>query len=405
MRTNFAAKKKFILDMFLNILANALPTFTLQLLILPTLANYMTGTEYGLLLTLISLLNVIPSTFGNSLNNIRLIHGTDISISKENVADYNLLLTILTIFNVLFITFFSFLYNPNISKIGLFLVIVISIVWIFREYFIVSFRIKINYSSIVLTHIILTIGFGIGFLLFRISGYWQLIYIFGNILSLAYIFQRSDLWKEKIAASKRFKKLSLETFLLITSNMLSRVTIYADKLLIFPVLGGTMVSVYYAATIFGKVVSLAITPISSVMLSYLSKENKANSSHKQLLLISSILCLVGFFVTLLISRPVLTFIYPQFVDEAMKYILWTTATVSVTALTSVVNPFILKFFDMKWQIIINGGAAVIYIALSMSLLMNYGLTGFCIGAFLTSVFKLVLMVGLLNYNEKKEAYK
>ena len=47
---------------------------------------------------------------------------------------------------------------------------------------------------------------------------------------------------------------------------------------------------------------------------------------------------------------------------------------------------------MKWQIIINGTNAVLYGALSMGLMKLFGLTGFCFGALITNVVKLIIMI-------------
>ena len=52
----------------------------------------------------------------------------------------------------------------------------------------------------------------------------------------------------------------------------------------------------------------------------------------------------------------------------------------------------MKFFDMKWQIAINGGTVIVYLALGISLLIPLGLMGFCIGALLTNVIKLLFMI-------------
>lgn len=384
-------KKKIATDMLLNIIATAIPTITLQLLILPRLARYMSDEKYGLLVTVLAILNVVPSTMGNTLNNIRLIYGGECVEGKAE--DYNVILLILAILNLCVVGLFSWIYEKTITFTSLLLTLIASTLWLCREYYIVTFRIKINYVFIVISNILMVIGYAIGFEIFKIKGHWQYIYIFGNLLCLIFITCKSNLYREPIKISKEFKRISWQTALLFFSNILTRITTYADKLLIFPILGGATVSVYYAATLFGKVVSLAIMPVSSVMLSYLSKEKvKDDDAFKKTFVSSAIVCLVGYLGCLLISRPVLSMIYPQFVDEAMQYVIWTTGTVVISALISVLNPFVLKFFDMKWQMAINGGAAITYIILSMGLLSVWGLTGFCIGALLTNILKLGLMI-------------
>lgn len=60
------------------------------------------------------------------------------------------------------------------------------------------------------------------------------------------------------------------------------------------------------------------------------------------------------------------------------------------ALTSMITPFVLRFFDIKWQIWINGITTIMYIIISLSLLKLGGLMGFCIGALLANIIKLLI---------------
>lgn len=389
-------KINIVFDMLLNIMATAIPTFVLQLFILPALSKYMEADVYGLLVTILALLNVVPATLGNSLNNIRLIFNKA-GERKEQAADYNVILLIMAGLNIVAVAAFSFFYERQISAVSLFLTLVASVLWLYREYHLVAFRLNINYIFIVVTNLIMVLGYLVGFLLFRVTGQWQFIYILGNLMALLFIFSKSMLWREPFRISKDFRKISTQTGLLFTSNMLTRLTTYADKLLIFPILGGATVSVYYAATLFGKVVSMAITPISSVMLSYLSKVSKKNDSTFKLAFFSSTaVCIVGYFACLAISRPVLGWLYPQFVDGAMRYITITTGTMVLTALISIVNPFVLKFFDMKWQVSISSVYASLYIGLSLALLGKFGLYGFCVGTLIATACKLCFMIAVYN---------
>ena len=118
---------------------------------------------------------------------------------------------------------------------------------------------------------------------------------------------------------------------------------------------------------------------------------KSDNIFNQSMLISAVFCVFGYIVCILISRPVLTYLYPQFVDEAMKYIYVTTATTVIYTMISILNPFIMKFCNMKWQIVISAVTAIVYMALCLILLHYYGLMGFCLGALLTNIVKLLVM--------------
>ena len=385
-------KRKVVFDMALNIVATAIPTFVLQLLILPNLAKFMSDDNYGLLVTVLAFLNVMPSTMGNVLNNIRLLYNENY-VETNNEGDFNILLAILEGVNFLSVTVFLFYYDSNLTLFTVLMTGITALLWLAREYFLVAFRLIINYRAILLCNVIMVGGYGIGYLLFLGTKVWQVIYISGLLCSLIYCFIRSRLWKEPFKITPLFKRTSTQGLLLLIAKILNRLLVYADKIIVFPVLGGALVSVYYAATVFGKVVSLMITPVNSVVLTYLAKaKKKTDSMLKSALLVGIAVCAVGYIVCVLISRPVLTILYPQYVDSAMNYIYLTTGTTVLYALISIVDPFIMKFFDMKWQIAINGGTVVVYLALGISFMIPWGLMGFCVGALLTNVLKLLFMI-------------
>ncbi len=386
------SKKRIIFDMGLNIVAVAIPTLFLQLIILPSLAGHMSDSNYGLLVTLLAMLNVLPATLGNVLNNIRLLQNNRYE-EKGLEGDFNLLLLIMAIIDLLFVGIFTVSYTSNLTIIDVILIILVSLEWIAKEYYIVAFRLKINYIAIFINNILQVIGYAIGYFVFLKTGKWQVIYLLGFFVSLVYIFLHCDLWKERPIKTPLFNETTWQSLLLFFASALNRVITYADKILIYPLLGGAVVSVYYAATVFGKVVALAISPVNSVALTYLAKVQKRSSNvFMTALLAGGCTCVIGYLACIIISRPVLTLLYPQFVDQAMQYIYITTGTTVVYALVTIVDPFILKFFDMKWQIALNGGTAVVYVLLCLTLLHFWGLMGFCVGALLTNVFKFVFML-------------
>lgn len=382
-------KNKVFGDMALNIIATAIPTFVIQIILLPLLGRRMDSNEYGLLVTILALLNVVPSTFGNTLNNIRLIYDRTYKIEKVE-GDFNLILLLFTIFNILITGFLSIYYDKEISIISLVLTVLVSIVWLAKEYFIVAFRIDINYKAILINNILHVIGYGVGYGLYIITDQWQLIYLCGYTFGLIYIFLRCNLWKEPLKFTRLFKNVTIQAVLLLVAGILMRMTVYADKLLLYPLIGGNDVSVYYVATFFGKIVALVVTPVTSVLLTYLTKEKeKQESVFVKTIKVGTVICILGYLGCILLSRPILGFLYPQYVDDAMNYIFITSATTVIYTMITIVNPFILKFYDMWWQIAINAVSVVTYVVLSIGLLKLFGLMGFCFGAMISNIIKLL----------------
>ena len=391
-------KRKIIIDSILSILASAIPIVVLQLIVLPIVGLRLGDTEYGTAVTLISMATLFSLPFGNVLNNIRLL--MDVEYRDNNISgDFNILVFSSIVINAIIMIIGTIYYENGFSLISILLVVIFSGLNILREYLIVTFRIIINYKSILINNIILGIGYLFGLLVFSYLGYWQLIYVFGASFSLAYINKKSNLLKEGFVKTKLFKKTTYKSLVLFISIFMKSLLNYADKLLLFPLLGPTAVSVYYSATLMGKIISMAITPISGVMLSYLAKMSRFKM--KDFILMVSLVSIVGFlgyFIILIVSEPILNLLYPHWADESLSLIHITTATAIVGVIISVIHPVILRFNHINWQLFINFINLVVYVVCVMIFYNLYGLIGFCMGMLIASLIKLLIMIFVFAYN-------
>ena len=76
-------KKKIISDVLLNILALAISTVILQLIIYPTISANVSISSFGTILTIMGGVNVISVVLGGSLNNAQLVNQK--FIKKKNI--------------------------------------------------------------------------------------------------------------------------------------------------------------------------------------------------------------------------------------------------------------------------------------------------------------------------------
>lgn len=180
-------KKKVFFDMVLNILSTAIPTVILQLCILPAIASYVSDEKYGLMVTILAMLNVIPGTIGTTLNNIRLVYQEKYNEEKI-IGDFHILLTIYEIINVLAIFIISWYYIGKFDFVNILLIAITGVLWLGREYHIVAFRIKLNYKAILWNNLFLILGYLIGYFIFKATGYWQYIYIRNSYKLYIYIY-------------------------------------------------------------------------------------------------------------------------------------------------------------------------------------------------------------------------
>lgn len=392
--------KKIMQDMALTLVAAGAPIMVLQLVILPLLATRMNEDDYGLVLTIVSVVTVIAGSLGSSLHNFRLVKQNAYAENGEQ-GDFSVILIgeMLICSMVVGIA----LRQYKLEALDCLWIILMAILWLAREYFIVAFRIRLDFVGVVLNNIVLVVGYIIGFLLFLIWDYWELIYITGMLLSLFYVAGKTEIMREKLSVTSLMKTTIKDLSFLTIAAIANSLLWYADRLIIYPIVGGAAVSVYYVSTLLGKMVSMVVQPFDTVFLSYLSKKSSVKKSMwGQTVLISVLLACVGYVISLLLAYPMLRLIYPQWAEEAIELMPITTATAMVSMMVSVLYAFILKMCAMKWQLIINISALSAYLFLAVPMYRLYGMPGFCAGVLLSNVMKLVIML-VLGFRATKKA--
>lgn len=392
---------KFIVDVLLNIVSVALPLFVLQLISLPIVASRVGGETYGVVIAVISTMTIISFPMGNGLNNTRLLR--DEQYQKEKVkGDFNFLLSSGAFLSALVMAAATWLINPQTSIISVFILIIVIVASIAKDYLVVGFRLNLNYRNIFFNNLWLAVGYLVGTWLFSLLGYWQLIYLVGLIFSLIYIVTHLTLHKEAFGITSQFQETWKIGSQLYIAGLLKALINYADKLILLPILGPLSVSVYYSATIIGKLISMVINPVNSVLLSYLVKM-KSFSLKKffVLLCILSLLSFSGYFITIWISPYFFNLVYPDWASDSIKIVRITTATAVISMMSALIQPFNLRFNNTKWQIYMSILYLVIYLGLSITLAYQNGLIGFSWGVLIAAVFNLSLQLAVFILYAKK----
>lgn len=391
---------KIIKQFMYNAIATALPTVVLQLIILPLVAKKMDGNTYGLVLTIIAAVTMIAAGIGNVLNNVHMLSDGEYK-KKEITGDFGIILTVCSIGVSIITLGISFYYGAENYVLNLCLAVCMLI----KEYYIVRFWIDLDYLGILKCNIWCVIGYIVGLSIFWLEGNWQYIYIIGNVCSIIYIIKKYGVPKNLFSSTVLLATTAKKCGALSVSTILTRALQYVDRLLLYPLLGGEEVSVYYVSTLIGKTVSMALGPINSFLLSQLAKKNKMEKKvFGQMLFFTAIVGIISYGVCVLVSRPVLYIMYPQWVDEAMKYIYITSGTAVISAMSLVISPVVLRFCNINWQMVVSGVCLVVYAISALVLLNWYGLFGFCMGGLLANVVSLVLMILIYLFTYKEQEY-
>lgn len=396
-------RKKVIYNVILNICASAVPVAILQLFIYPILARNMETDHYGLMLTVYSAWMMISNSLGNVLNNIRLLYATE--YEERNLSgDFPVILFRWSWLNILVIFFLAVFYLKETNIFSIILYILVAVVILLKSYLEVEFRIRLDYVAVLVNNILQGIGFLAGMLLFQLTNLWQFVFLFGNLFSLFFILSKGSLKKEPYIRTELYSKIKRDSSMLIIATFGYSIMSYSDKLVLYPLMGGYAVSVYYTATIVGKIVGMLSSPITSVILSYISKWDKNNKEiFSKVLAIGGIVSLLGYGITIAASRIIISVLFPQWTEDVMIYLPVTTVAVVVQALNALLSPFVLKFYDMKWQIVINITSALVYFIGAFLLWKSFGLMGFCVGTIIGHLAMTAIMCGLhLEYKMRNK---
>lgn len=385
-------KKKVIFDIILNIIASSLPIVMLQLIIYPQIAKTIGAEEYGLMLTIYSIWIMVSNSLGSVLNNIKLLYHFEYKKMGES-GDLPFLFQNWIVLGSVLVFVIIWLYYGYFSFTHVILGTLVSLVIYFKAYLEVGFRIDLNYINILINNAILCLGFLLGYLLFLFTNIWELIFLFGYLFSTIFCIFKTNLLKEKKKKTDIYPKVRRDAYSLVLSSLITNMTIYADKLVLYPLMGGTAVSIYYTATILGKITGMLTGPINSVILSYISRWDKTRANvFSKVMIIGFLIISAGYLFTLLIARPVIGLLFPQWLDEVMEIVPLTTITVMLTILVTILQPFVLRFCRLEWQIAISSCGLVVYFFCAIGLWKYMGLKGFCIGTIIGVFVKLIIMI-------------
>jgi len=384
--------KKIIIDICLNIIATSLPLIILQFIIQPYVAKKIGSDLYGSMLTMIGFLHIGMGVFGTSLNNTRLI---DDNKYKKEKGDFNSFLAILVFIDVMTVWFVIDLYNFPKDPIALILFILSSMSSVISTYLVVEYRLSLSYKRILVSKVILTIGFSLGTYIFTITHIWQWIFFLGYGLELMYVLLTTHIWLEPFKFTQNVWKTLRRIVLLALSALIRTLLNYFDRLFIFPLFGGTALSVYYAATIVGKTMGLLVGPLSNVLISY-SVHIKRVSIHQYILYSISIIILgiIGYYGCLIVSTPLIKFLYPEFLQRSIRYVPITIAIAMIELYYSLLWPFVLRFGKTSYPTYISIIRAVVYILLAICLVQKFDVMAICYAGLFSSLIQAFVVFSL-----------
>lgn len=384
--------KKFVGDSLLNILATLLITASMQLILLPIISNYTSEKEFGEIVIIIAILNSISALIGGSLNNLRLIND---KFYDKFIGDFSLILILSLILGELI--FLGLIYKV-VDPVNLVILLMVLLLMTLRVYFLVYFRLTLSYKNILLHAFVLSIGYLIGAILFVILHSFSIAFLLGEIFSIIYLMLKVDKRELTFRRTTNLKKIISDYLNFAISNIANVLSLYLDRYIVLIILGSKYVSVYFIASLLGKLMSTISTPVASVILSYLNKKKVSNHLRlfNKMLVFSTLFGLLFYVVLWIISPLIIKVIYENSWENVKNYYNIANFSVILYLIGTFINTFCIKYLKMNRQLIIQYSYIVFFIVSTFFLANLYSLHGFIIGTILANTFR-ILLIQLICY--------
>ncbi len=385
-------------DFIINILASVIYTFARQIVVFPLLAARLTDGAYGTLLTITGLATVCTSMLGNSLNNIRLIE--DSRYQEQGVlGDFNILCLLGSSVSVAFVVVLRQMFAlPAATAVLLAAYLVISNCY---QYATAFFRLELNFKRTLLCNTLMSAAYCAAALVFATAELWPAVFLIGEGAGLLFVSKTTPFLREPLARTPLFAVTAGTLLTYIATNLIGNLLTYADRMILYPMLGAASVSYYSVASFFGKSAGIVMTPIAGVLLGYFAQKNfKASKKLFAIVNGCSLACLAVFLVGCWLFAPWFTqLLYPSLYESAAPYIFLANLASALDIAGSMAQPMVLKACSVRWIFLTQLVYGASYLLLVWLWVPGYGLLGFCWASIVANLVRLLALytIGLTKF--------
>ena len=385
--------KRKIKDLSMSISAIAIFNMVIQFAMYPFLEQNLGKEGYGVALSLLSVISIISGTLGTSANYSRMVTCADMSIEYTN-GDYNIILLVLSaICGVGGVLYLNYIGVSSVLSAIIFFLLIISTS--FRYYSDVEYKMNTNFFRYMMFYNVVSVGYLLGLLVYKISGEWLVAFLIGESLGIAFVVIWGTIYRKNLLTpSKNFPLICKSMGFLLLSTLIDNLTLNADRILLMVFSGAGAVAIYYTASLLGKVVAILSAPINSIIISYLVKYKGGLT--KKFWTVSTLatvaLGVVSFAGCTVISPFMLKLLYPDLVQECMPYIAPSILGQIFYFISGILLVILLKFRGEKRQFFFNAAYAVEFFAIVIVGTFLFGLNGFVYSSLIANAIRFIAVI-------------
>ena len=397
--------KKASKDFIFSVLALIIYNGVLQLLIYPEIEQRVGADAFGTVLYLISAVSVMGAGFGTAASYSRMMAKKN---REETNGDYNAFLLIIAAISVP-VTFVS-LWAAEGAAFGLFLpVLVLMIVTVFRYYADVQYRMTIRFKEYFLFFVATSVGYVIGLLLYPVTRSWVFVILLGEVFGIVFTVITGTIFRAPFFnLSGCFKENMASAWFISGSNLVAALILHSDRILLrLLVAEERAVTIFYTASLVGKIVAMITTPLNGIVISYLTNY-KIEMNKKRFAGIGALfmgLTVIGAAACCVVSMIFVKWRYPDIYEEASEFFFLANLGQLMYFISGSLMVILLAFTEEKLQLGINIIYGIAFAVIVIPATYFGGIVGISYGLVAVNAVRFILVimlgVGRLGKNIKE----
>lgn len=380
-------------DFLVNILASMVSAFARQIVVFPLLAARLSEVDYGTLLTVTGLANVCAAMIGTSLNNIRLIEDSRYR-ERGLLGDFNFLCLLGGGVSAAYAAVLWRLFGLS-AVTAVLLAAYLSVTNLYA-YSTAFFRLELNFRRVLLCNTLVSAAYCAAAPAFATAELWPAIFLIGDGAGLFFTSRTTPFLREPLARTPLLPATAATLLTYMATNLIGNLLTYADRMILYPLLGGEGVSYYATAAFFGKSAGIVMTPIAGVLLGYFAQKD-FKASRKLFAVVNgcSLACLAVFLLGCRLFAPWFTrLLYPSLYEGAAPYILLANLASAVSIAGNMAQPMVLKACSIRWTLLTQVLYGASYLLLAWLWLPGFGLLGFCWASVAANTVRLLALYAI-----------
>lgn len=366
--------KKLGGDFILSVSAVVIFNGVIQFLLNPYLTEQLGAEKFGTVIYLISLISVVGA-FGTAANYSRMVVTAKRGCTNGDYNRYFLIVAgiVLAVSAVGLVALKSFEPMYFIGYAALMFMTIL------RYYGDVEYRLSCNFKGYFVFYLLIAVGYIVGILLFIFTGSWVVTMLIGEALAILFVGIKGKIFKPPfLKKSVNYRENTRSVWTLVPANLVQTVILNADRILVMFFVGSYDVTVFYVATLIGKIVALVTVPLEGLVISYLNKYEDKISYKLFLMFTGGAVALTALMIgaSTVASHILIPFMYPEDVYQAAsQYFIVANSGQVLFFISTVLITFVLKISGESSQLVMNLIYLVTFAAVVIPCIAVWGLWG------------------------------